>query len=192
MRKCLAITLCLVFVALSNSAVTAQSKHRVRFGGYGGPELGITAVNGEFGVLMGGRGGLIINNRWVIGGAGWRIVNNLKTDKMSPNPLSLDMKYGGLLLEYLFPSRDVFLFSVNAVIGGGQVSLDENESNREIGLDRFFIFEPGANLVADISRHFRISLGVGYRFIANARLGEIENSDLAGPTAKATLEFGLF
>ncbi len=192
MRKYFAITLCLLITAIANSPVTAQTEHSVRFGGYGGPELGITSVNGDFGVMMGGRGGLIINNRWVIGGAGWRMVNNLKINEMDARPLSLEMKYGGLLLEHLFPSRDIFLFSVNAIIGGGQVSLDENESNQEIGLDRFFIFEPGANLVADISRHFRISLGVGYRFIANARLGDIENSDLAGPTAKATLEFGLF
>lgn len=173
-------------------SISSPNPHLFDFGGYGGPELRLTSVNGDFAVMMGGRGGWIINHKLVIGGGGWSTANNLKLDSNIQNPLQLNMKYGGITFEYYFSPEDFLHFGVDALVGGGNVSLRENNSNREIALDRFFVFEPGVNLFLNVSRYVRISLGANYRFISLAHLKQIGNSDLSGPAIRGTLKFGLF
>ncbi|NIN69246.1 MAG: hypothetical protein GTO63_32105, partial [Anaerolineae bacterium] len=46
----------------------------VRHGGFGGPVVKFTEVNNEFGVLVGGRGGWIINDSFVLGAGGYGLV----------------------------------------------------------------------------------------------------------------------
>lgn len=161
-------------------------------GGYGSPELRMTTVNGDFAILMGGRGGLIINHKWVIGGGGWSVKNNLKLNQNSQNPTQLNMKYGGVFLAYIFSPDDPIHFGIDLLLGGGNVSIKEIDSNREISLDRFFITEPGASVILTVSHYVRISLGANYRFISQANLENIGNSDLSGPALYGTIKFGLF
>jgi len=161
-------------------------------GGYGSPELRMTAVNGDFALLMGGRGGLIINHKWVIGGGGWSIINNLKLDQNSQNPTQLNMKYRGIFLAYFFSPEDPVHFGLDLLLGEGKASTKGINSNREISLDRFFVIEPGASLILTVSQYVRISLGANYRFISQASLENFGNSNLSGTALTGTIKFGLF
>ncbi len=49
----------------------------IESGGFGGPAVKVTSINGETAVLIGGCGGWIINHTFVLGGAGYGLVTNV-------------------------------------------------------------------------------------------------------------------
>lgn len=51
-------------------------------GGFGGPVVKVTSINGESAVFVGGRGGWIINHTFVLGGAGYGLVTNVNAKKL--------------------------------------------------------------------------------------------------------------
>ena len=106
-------------------------------GGFGGPVVKYIQLKGEPGILIGGRGGWIINHTLVLGGGGYGLVNEIEAD--NPPVLSqgnvyntyLNFGYGGVELEYIIHSDDMLHFSVYSLVGGGSISyrnelFDEN------------------------------------------------------------------
>jgi len=171
----------------------------VTHGGFGGPVIKYTQIDGEPGVLVGGRGGWIINHTFVIGGGGYGLINNIHANI----PISADREepfinfgYGGLELEYIIRSDELVHFSAYMLIGGGGVTYKDNLWNDRIewnyGSDAFFIFEPSANVEVNIISFFRINAGVSYRFISGLNFDDLKNSDFAGPSATLTFKFGKF
>ena len=49
-------------------------------GGYGGPLCKMGQINGETGIFVGGQGGWIINHRFVLGGTGYGLVNDVEIE----------------------------------------------------------------------------------------------------------------
>lgn len=172
-------------------------------GGFGGPVVKYVQIKGEPGVLVGGRGGWIINHTFVLGGGGYGLVNDIKSD----NPpylyqgtwynTYLNFGYGGVELEYIFQSDDLLHFSVYSLIGGGDISyrnemFNDHGMNWDSNNDAFFVFEPAINAELNVISFMRIDAGVSYRFIGGVNFDAIKNSDLAGPSASLTFKFGTF
>jgi len=176
----------------------------ISHGGFGGPVIKYTQIKGEPGVLVGGRGGWIINHSFIIGGGGYGLVNNIHANNTvmagfwGTEPF-INFGYGGLELEYIIKSDQLIHFSVYTLIGGGSVTYrnelwnDNNDwDDWNFGSDAFFVFEPAANVELNIISFFRISAGVSYRFISGVEFDDLKNSDLDGPSAALTLKFGNF
>jgi hypothetical protein len=78
--------LILIMLIFSYSVLISQESEETLFGSnenitlgvYGGPEFKLTSFNGEVGFITGGKGGLIINKAFTIGGGGYSIVTNHK------------------------------------------------------------------------------------------------------------------
>ncbi len=175
----------------------------VESGGFGGPSLRITKINGETAVLVGGRGGWIINHVFMIGGAGYGLVtrNAAKTPGLLGEK-DLDVGYGGLEMEYYVNPNDLIHGSVRLLLGGGGVAYREDvmaTSHRD--MDGFFVAEPGVSINLNVTHFFRISAGASYRIVTGVDaptdiLGHpaplTSNADLSGPSALLTLKFGKF
>ena len=78
-------------------------------GGYGALVVKVTGINGETAILVGGRGGWIINHTFVLGGGGYGLVNNLRPDDpgsflFPDGETLLNFGYGGLELAYIINS----------------------------------------------------------------------------------------
>jgi hypothetical protein len=84
----------------------------VDHGGYGGPVLKFMSLGGDLGVIVGGRGGWIINHTFVIGGGYYGLANNITIDGND-----LQMEYGGFELEYMWRSDSVLHFTIHTGIG---------------------------------------------------------------------------
>jgi hypothetical protein len=178
---------------------TLVGSGEVTHGGFGGPVVKYTQIDGEPGVLVGGRGGWIINHTFVIGGGGYGLVNDITAENVvfGKQPY-INFGYGGLELEYIIHSDELTHFSVYSLIGGGGVTYrsslwdDSEDWEDRFGSDAFFVFEPAANVEVNIISFFRINVGASYRFISGLNFDDLKNSDFAGPSATLTLKFGKF
>lgn len=70
-----AILLVLPLSVLSQEKTLLEGE--VSHGGFGGPAVKFTSVNGDFGIMVGGRGGWIIDHTFVIGGGGYGLLNDI-------------------------------------------------------------------------------------------------------------------
>ena len=166
----------------------------IESGGFGGPVVKITQVNSESGVLAGGRGGWIINHKFIVGGGGYGLSTNHKSPNYSSEtPYYIEMGYGGLELEYVVGSNKVVHYSLQALIGAGGVNFRIKDGGSVDGEnDSFFVVEPGANLELNVAKSLRISAGASYRHIVGADYRGLGNSDLSGLAANVVLKFGRF
>jgi hypothetical protein len=189
-------------VILFSSLIFSQEKTlvgngEINHGGFGAPVVKYTQIYGEPAVLVGGRGGWIIDHSFVIGGGGYGLANEINSDF---NPLQfptyIHFGYGGLELEYIIASDQIFHFTFYSLIGGGGINLthdfDEDWDDDDYGTDGFFIFEPAANIELNITSFFRINAGTSYRVISGINHFDFSNSDFDGFSAVFALKFGKF
>ena len=79
----------------------------VEFGGFGGPVVKCSQINNKNALLVGGRGGWIIDHRITIGGGGYGLVTKVPTISSQVDGAdapSLGMGYGGLEVGYVYNS----------------------------------------------------------------------------------------
>lgn len=66
-------------------------------GGFGGPVIKFTSVNGQAAILVGGRGGWIFDHSLAIGGGAYTVVNEIDAPKDAlPLEGPLDIEFGYL------------------------------------------------------------------------------------------------
>ncbi|HAL57166.1 MAG TPA: hypothetical protein DCP63_12015 [Bacteroidetes bacterium] len=190
-----------LLLALCLAALPALSQEETLFngniesGGFGGPVLKAGGFNGEAGLLVGGRGGWIINNSFIVGGGGYGLVNSVKAKALGPrNQQYLDFGYGGLELEYISRSNKLIHLSFMTMIGAGGVGWRDREMgyDNDSNPDAFFILEPAVNATLNVTRYFRISAGASYRYISGVSSNATTNADLSGPSGTLTFRFGKF
>jgi hypothetical protein len=168
---------------------------RVDSGGFGGPVVKFTQINGEFALLLGGRGGWIIDHTFVLGGAGYGLVNNIRVDELgSGYQPRFDLGYGGLEMEYIHRSRELLHFTISTLIGAGSVNYRNRDwlGFRDQPEDVFFIAEPSANLMMNVTTYFRVGVGASYRFVAGVEIEGLDEAALSGPAASVVMKFGQF
>lgn len=192
---CLSIVLTAPLIAQEETLLDMED---IEHGGYGALVIKFTSINNQFALLVGGRGGWIINHAFVLGFAGYGLVNNVPSYITGPfGERYFDFGYGGLDLEYVFNSDRLFHLSIHTLIGGGAVGYrgtmngnwDPDASHMEDGV---FVVEPGMNIDFNIIRWFRLSAGASYRYVRGTSTGISTNKDLSGPSAQLTFRFGDF
>jgi len=180
---------------------TLLDVENIEHGGYGAFVTKVTTINGEGAILMGGRGGWIINHVFALGGGGYGLVNNVHSRTLGPwGERFVSLGYGGLDVEAIINSDDPVHFSVHSLIGAGSVGFrnDLNDGwysdgyNNDHHIDGFFVAEPGINLDLNVTRWFRVSAGASYRYISGVTSGAANNADLSGPSGMLSFRFGKF
>ena len=139
---------------------------------------------------VGVRLGVVLNKNIVFGI--WGYTN---TDNLYNNYLDTYLRYGGggLLIEpRIFPK---FWLHLNLPIkaGFGTISYADNDwsyynisAEDDLTRDRYLIFEPGAEVVFNVVRYFKISGGVSYKFTDQIILIDTPNNILNGWTYNLT------
>jgi hypothetical protein len=202
MRRFITLSTALLLAAAAGADEETLLSGQIEHGGFGGPNVKFTEMKDKFAVLVGGRGGWIINHSFVIGGGGYGLVNqNIDERFISPDTtIYMTMGYGGLELEYIASSNRLLHFSISSLIGAGGVdyiakarSDDWEHHHYNTGaVDAFFIFEPGINSELNVLRFFRVDTGVSYRFVSGISTVGLSDNDLSGISANITLKFGKF
>lgn len=158
---------------------TILNQEGIIFSGYGGPVAKFTQINGDLSILSGIRGGVIINDCFVLGAAGYGLVYPLMTSMVD------GLGYGGLLLEYHFFPKSILNFSAGIMAGAGGAGKN-GEGNS------FFVVEPELNAYANITRFMRFGVGASYRYSNGLELENFSDEDFRGFSGSAVFEFGWF
>jgi hypothetical protein len=168
-------------------------------GGYGGPLLMYSRVLDRDALFFGGKGGWIVNHRFVLGGGGFGMTTRVPAPAGAPEvgeDLRLEFGYGGVWLEYIFLPEKVFHATVGTLLGGGGVSYNRlrrtDRAAREVESDTVFIIDPVLSAEVNVIRFLRVSAGVGYRYVGSVDLTGLRKEDLSGFTASVMLRFGRF
>lgn len=152
----------------------------IRSGWLVAPDAKITEIDGRTSELVGGYGGRITDNTFFVGGGGYWMANQTRDREMA---------YGGLVLQWLARTSAPLGFSVKGLVGGGATTLSQTITPlpRRPGIDDnrrdtiagrsvqirthqgFFVAEPEADMLVRLTRHMRLTVGAGYRFIAAER-----------------------
>jgi hypothetical protein len=207
MKKLLVIIFLLVIGSYAFPQEETLLEGGIESGGFGGPVVKFTQIKNEFGVLVGGYGGWLINHTVMLGGGGYGLVNKIRASdeaqefyrSFTGRPINIEMGYGGVVLEYINSSNSLVHFAFNALIGAGGVSYKEREDNdwewndnNNGPTDAFFIVEPEFKAELNITAFLRINVGGSYRFVSGINITGLKNSDIAGPSANITFKFGKF
>ena len=189
----------LILTALLTIPVFAQEETlvggNIEHGGFGGPSVKLTRLNGADAVLVGGIGGWIINHTFVIGGGGYGLVTDIQARTPGPaGERNIDMGYGGLYLEYIGASDKLLHWTADLLIGAGGVAYRNQDSldGLKRSMQSFFVLEPGVNVNLNVTSFFRIGAGVSYRYIAGLTSTASSNADLRGVNGNLILKFGKF
>jgi len=153
----------------------------IRYGGYGAFETKFSQLDDGFGgILVGGRGGIILNNVFSFGGAGYGLLPTKKIEctitghKEEKNNYWTG-GYGGFFFEYINSSNKLVHFTINALIGWGGITYvshsnnwnDWSSDNKKHPVSVTWIFEPGIGLELNVAKIFRMYLGASYRYAPN-------------------------
>lgn len=190
-----------IILVLGATLVSAQEKDEVQTlisgemesGGFGGPVVKFGEfMDGDFGVMVGGRGGWIINHAFTIGGGGYGLANDIQVDSSR----YLNFGYGGVELGYIVASRKLIHFSFSTLIGAGGVgyrsSISDDDFNEDTNGKSVFVIEPTLNIMLNVTNYFRIGLGASYRYIDGLEPNTLSNGDISGPSATLSFKFGSF
>jgi hypothetical protein len=161
-------------------------------GGFGGPVVKFGNVYDESAVMIGGRGGWIIDHFLSLGGGGYGLVTEITT---RPEEFLL-MGYGGFELEFIIASNRLLHSTVGTLVGAGWISSHDRNLDPDAGVeeqgDTFFVMEPSVNAELNVARFMRVNAGVSYRYTDGADKYGITDTDLSGLNAVITLKFGAF
>ncbi|MDG5765867.1 hypothetical protein QA596_00220 [Balneolales bacterium ANBcel1] len=171
----------------------------VRHGGFGGPVVKFSSIDGKTGVWVGGRGGWILNfsNEHAIslGGGGYGLV----TEHQVPNPSVplvsefAAIGYGGFEMEYTNRTYQLVHFTASTLIGaGGATTRDSDYVEIDSDANTFFVLEPGLNIEMNVTSFFRIATGVSYFYTSGISKAGLQDSDFSGFKGKLTFKFGSF
>lgn len=195
MRIIVIIWLIFLFTFLTYAQEQTLISGEIESGGFGSPVVKITKINGESAVLVGGRGGWIINHTFVLGGGGYGLVTNVNAIITDSTHQYLQMGYGGIDLEHIISSNSLLHFSTGLLIGGGGVGYQDERDNflkDSHRMNSFFILEPSVQTNLNVTHFFRIAAGISYRYVSGLKSTLTTNDDLSGPSAVLALKFGKF
>lgn len=176
---------------------------RIEQGWLVAPDVRAADLDGKVGSLVGGYVGRITDRTWLIGGGGYYLAN--RDDDFT-------MFYGGPVIEWLALKDHKVGFGLRTIVGGGSATMPFTLSgvrgdigrmpSRDVRFgsrrpvsgdtriavrDDFFIAEPQANLLWNVTPKYRLSVGVGYRLIGAAPL---LGDSLEGVSGSISLQIG--
>ncbi|MBX3175116.1 MAG: hypothetical protein KF709_11930 [Gemmatimonadaceae bacterium] len=195
MRRTLSLAALLVAVP---ATLAAQDKTLLgngisSSGGMGGPVLKVSKVAGTSSIFMGGRGGWVINRKFILGGGGWGLTNeNIRASDIGDGRARLQMGYGGLELGYMHDVSRLVHWSGHLLLGGGGASWDPPAAASDNEETSFAVVEPELHLVLNVTSFFRIGAGASYRVVTGPGLREVSGKDLSGAAGVLVFKFGAF
>ncbi len=170
-------------------------------GAFGALSIRASQFKGESIVLIGLRGGWINNRSLALGLEGHGIIPSTSyTDILiTEEEVTLLGGYAGLFLELIFFSNEVIHITFPVSAGAGWLGYDRRLSNTNLATqgaivanDVFWYVEPGASLELNVSRNFRMAMGISQRITQGLKLPNTPTGAFQQLNYFLTLKIGEF
>ena len=160
-----------------------DSQKPIHIGGFGGPVVEFSGVDGSFATSVGGGGGMILND-FFIGGYGMGLSTLHYKDITTLDPArmilidyssqSINFGHGGFWIGGALHPAEAIHLAVSAKIGWGSIGFMNQTNNyhyyNESVNDNVFVFTPQAEVEFNMARWFKVNLGIGYRLVTGTSL----------------------
>lgn len=186
--------------------------HDIHHGGWGGPSTHVTSIMGHEALLVGARGGWLIDHGVTIGIAGHGLVTDVPNKKYDAYRIAFGdslrrgsqfrMGYGGLLIEPIIAPMNAVHVSLPIIVGAGgcgyqtyaRLPQDDDYDPFQYRDDyqAFFVVEPGIEVEVNIIKLVRLGVGASYRYTTDIDLPETPKDALRGFNAGVTVKVGRF
>lgn len=184
----------LLICALFSSAALAQQKTQTLFsnendyGGFGGPIIVFSNINGTMVGDVGGGGAWSINS-FFIGGYG--LGNDGAQVDVDDQTYDIHFRHGGFWLGYGFQQHKVVHIYSSFRIGWGSTKLKQNEE--KFYDDNLLALSPEIGIEMNFTNWFKLGITGGYRVVSGIdSLPVLTNDDFTGTYAALTFRFGGF
>ncbi len=169
-------------------------------GGYGALSVAYSEIDNKDAIIVGARGGWIINHSLAIGLGGYGFANDINYDNLFNDNRDYNLAggYGGLFVEPIIGPKLPVHISIPILFGLGGVSYVEHHNNWDYWWstddksDVYFVFEPAIELEFNVTRHFRLAATASYRFTSDIEMLYTDPDILEGLTAGLVFKFGKF
>jgi hypothetical protein len=167
---------------------TLFGEGQINISGFGGPFMNFSLIDDKFAHLMGGGGGILIND-FFFGGYGIGLTNSIEFEG-TPNELRFG--HGGFWLGYNFISKKLIHPSFHIQLGWGKIAQRLPSGGPLDNGDNVFVITPTLELEMNITKYFKISAGGNYRFVSFVDDENYSESDFMSPGVFLGFKFGWF
>ncbi len=158
------------------------------YGGFGGPFIEFSSINGSLVADVGGGGAFSVND-FFFGGYG--MGNDASSVEFEGQEYDIDFGHGGLWFGYALKSNKLVHVYSSFKVGWGSAKLKVNEDKRFD--DNLLSLIPEAGLEVNLTNWFKLGFTAGYRYISGIDdLPVLTNDDFTGMTGALTFRFGGF
>lgn len=185
----------------------------IHHGGWGGPTTHYTRMLDQDALLVGARGGWLIDHRVTIGLAGQGLTTSVRNaaydQHLAAEGIALrrsstfHVGYGGLLIEPIIAYRSPVHISLPIIVGAGGCAYDYQEAlpvQEEAPFDNyrfldgqaFFVVEPGIDLELNIIPLVRVGISASYRYTSDLDLPATAKDALHGTNVGLSIKVGRF
>ena len=181
---------------------------KIVFSGFGSPFVEFSSVNKQFAVCFGAGAAMMINHTLFLGGYFEGIMtNHYRTDLQSivddENP-KISFEHGGIWLGYIHKHSKAVHGGLSMKLGWGEIELADGEGGNPDSdynyTDRIFNIQPQAELEMNLTKWFKVNVGVGYRIVTGIdatypddkgyMVNFYDSGDFNSPVGTVTLIFG--
>jgi hypothetical protein len=182
--------ICILFI----SSLKAQG---FESGAFGAPVFKYTRLANQPALMIGGKGGWIINKRLVLGAGIYALSSNVKSPyviEQTGQSLMFNFNYGGLEFEFLLLPQSKFNLTFDMLLAGGGLEFyAKNKRNVNYGSIDLLVWEPQLNFETELFKWLHADAGVSYRIISSySEFRKVTKDDLQGLSFLLTFKFGAY
>ncbi len=169
--------------------------------GFGAVVAKYATLNDYGSFLIGGRGGWIFDNSFILGAGIYGLVSSVPVDVVGNNLPDitedrLHFMYGGAEVEYIYKPKEIVHYSVYTLVGLGTISShyynqdypDDYYDHNHMG-NPFFIVEPGFNVILNLTSFLKATVGVSYIATSGADYQTLSDKSISGVSGNVTIKF---
>jgi hypothetical protein len=150
--------------------------------------------------MLGARGGAVLRRHFVLGAAGFSLVNepNMPASaQLGAGSHNISLGGGGFWFAYVLSPEWVVHPSFGVLLGGGSVGYQVTDQAPGLPAtytsSSFFLAEPEVEVDVNVTRFMRVGVGAYYRVVLGVKLEDkLTNGDVGGPGALLAVKFGVY